>query len=96
MDVQETELQLDRLEAASGMVLTNRTRHMVLRAVAAGVTTVGIRGLDADLGTNAGIMVAAGLINSDPTSWLETIPEVFTSPMATETELPFEKPRFGL
>lgn len=96
MNVQEAEAQLDRLEAASGVVLTNRTRHMVLRAVAAGVTTVAIRGLQADLSHNAGIMVAAGIINSDPTSWLETIPEVFASSMAAETDPPLEKPRFGL
>jgi hypothetical protein len=94
MTVQEAETQLDRLEKARGVVLTNRTRHMILRAVAAGVTTVGFHGLDADLSTNVGIAVAAGLLHFHPAAWLETIPEVFASPMPLEVLV--EKPKFGL
>ena len=94
MTVREAESQLDRLEQNRGVVLSNRTRHMILRAVAAGVTTVGFSGLDADLGTNVGIAVAAGLLHFHPLAWLETIPEVFTSPMPPE--ILEEKPKFGL
>ena len=94
MTVREAECQLDRMEQARGVRLTNRTRHLILRAVAAEVFTVGVHGLEDNLNSNAGLMAAAALLHFHPTAWLEAIPEELASSAATE--MPIEEPRFGL
>jgi len=94
MTLQEAEFQLDRLEKARGVLLTNRTRHMILRAVAAGAANVGFHGLETDLSSNVGIAAAAALLHFHPSSWLETIPEQIASPLPQE--MPTDQPKFGL
>jgi len=99
MTTREAERLLGRFEKTSGILINNRTRHMILRAVAAGTGLVGFHGIDADLATIAGIMAAAGLLSAHPTSWMETIPDCCPPPAAVETPIPLEhdpKPRFGL
>jgi hypothetical protein len=94
MNIKDAELQLDRLEAARGVKLTNRTRHMILRAVAGGVTNVGFQGIVTDLATNAGVAAAAALLHFHPAAWLEAIPPELSLPIPSE--MPKENPKFGL
>jgi len=97
MTVKEAEHQLDHFEKTTGILILNRTRHMILRAVAAGTSSVGFHGLDADLTTNAGIRIAAGLLNAHPTAWMEIVPEVCAPPATAEPSVGRDpKPRFGL
>ena len=99
MTLKEAEGLLDRFERSRGILINNRTRHMILRSVAAEASSVGFHGIDADLSTKEGIWAAVGLLSAHPTSWMELIPDCCTPATAPETPITPEhdpKPRFGL